>query len=231
MTEEEQKMLFSIININKSFSETMSYNTEGKNKIGSPFIMHKFLLMISHDKTYIYRRHFNSALYIYEDHDRYVKYYKDTILCFCSFNNKTLSLANKLLVINNNILQVDFKNIVNNFLYKTESYTNEKMLAKHIDSWVAKETNGFIKGLASNSLTDTTCLALISTIYYKGKWDGAFHLKPDRRTFYLKDGNTIQMIKMTGEIYCNYRRHAVYSYRPFTSDESLFLLLPNKSLI
>ncbi|XP_075388778.1 serpin B6-like isoform X1 [Tenrec ecaudatus] len=50
-----------------------------------------------------------------------------------------------------------------------------KKSRKHINSWVAKKTEGKIpKSLSSDSVDSCTKLILINAIYFKGKWEKAF---------------------------------------------------------
>ena len=107
---------------------------------------------------------------------------------------------------------------------------------ERINSYVAKKTNNLITDIIpKNSLSKTTPLVLINTMYFKGKWETEFNPSQSiRETFYVTKNVEVPVTMMRRrQINLNYFENSLLKIveLPYQNNNfSLFIIVPNTSL-
>ncbi|MFS7938098.1 putative Serpin family protein [Helianthus anomalus] len=87
-----------------------------------------------------------------------------------------------------------------------------KEVARKVNSWAKKETNGLIKEvITAEEVSDDTMLILANAIYFKGTWSQQFETSlTEEGDFHLLNGNKVKVPFMT-----NYENQFVHEYDDF----------------
>ncbi len=143
-------------------------------------------------------------------------------------NDAQLLLANGIFVRKNYIINPDYQKQMKE-LFQANIQSIGDNDAKIINSWIAQETQGRIKRVVDNPISDTT---LINTTYFKGKWPDKFFQK-ERTTNRLFEGTNTQKPIPTmfqGGLTRYYEDQNVQAlYQPYKGEDyAILLLLPKE---
>jgi len=118
----------------------------------------------------------------------------------CSYE---MNIANSLWVEKTHAFLQTFidanKNTFNGELEQVDFINAPESVRESINTWVAEHTRNKITNLIPpGGVNDTTRLALINAVYFKGRWDEEFDKKLTRaEPFYSADGKTTQVPLMS----------------------------------
>ncbi|XP_076917250.1 serpin-ZX-like [Bidens hawaiensis] len=114
-----------------------------------------------------------------------------------------LAFANGVWVEKTLPLKPDFKRVVDG-VYKAacdqvDFQTKAAEVAKEVNSWAEKQTNGLIKEvLPADAVNNSTRLIFANAVYFKGAWSEKFdQSKTKESDFHLLDGSKVQVPFMT----------------------------------
>lgn len=89
------------------------------------------------------------------------------------------------------IVATDYKATLASVDFKTKA----SEVAKEVNLWTEKETNGLIKTiLPPGSIDDSTCLIFANALYFKGAWDEKFNtMEMKEYDFHLLNGSSVKV--------------------------------------
>jgi serine protease inhibitor len=126
--------------------------------------------------------------------------YQSVIAHYNSLKSIEIKMGNSIWM--NKGLQVreDFKSIGRNF-YEAEISTvdfSKNSATETINKWISKQTAGNIKKIV-DSFDKNTAMALINTVYFKGKWSKSFNEKNTSKQKFTSSDNSVKEVDMMKE--------------------------------
>ncbi|XP_030627862.1 alpha-1-antitrypsin homolog [Chanos chanos] len=120
--------------------------------------------------------------------------------------------------------------------YQSEAFTADfskpDVAAQEINKYIAKKTEDMITDLVKDVDKDTVMM-LISYLFFKGQWYGAFDAKDTRKDDFHVDENTkvtVDMMWREGvyEYYIDLANHITILMLPYKGNASMMILLPDE---
>lgn len=118
------------------------------------------------------------------------------------FNNNTIKMANALLVNKDLPIKKEYLNLIGNVgLVSSEDFYKNDLVAKKVNEFIEKNTNGLIKNVISaEAITPVILSLLISTIYFKANWLHKFIKSNTIKSVFNNSFNTmVDLMNLTNE--------------------------------
>lgn len=107
--------------------------------------------------------------------------------------NHQLSIINGVFIENDIVIQPSFQLLAQSNFYTNVTnvdFSHTKKLAKNINKWVAKKSNGRITNLISaQQLNKSDDMVLINAVYYNGVWLNPIYKSQTRQQKFFSNGN------------------------------------------
>ncbi|XP_074605075.1 iripin-2-like [Brevipalpus obovatus] len=108
-------------------------------------------------------------------------------------------LNSNLLAISKNIsVNSDFKQLAGKYLAEvtSENFSEPAKVQEKINSWVAQKTKNLIPKLLSQPPSEETMMMILNTIYFRGKWVGAFKPIDTKRENFTNADESISKVQL-----------------------------------
>ena len=142
-----------------------------------------------------------------------------------------LCLSNGIFVGSDFVLSSEYCDLIKKIgAIETVDFNDSKTLNK-INSWVSDNTNKLIPNLLSpENITSDTCMVLINTLYFKGKWRNQFNQIKKGKFASLKGSKDVEIMSVE-ETYFPYYEDSEYQVIevPYKGDLSFGIILPKKT--
>lgn len=110
-------------------------------------------------------------------------------------------VANGIWVDKKNILKPNFAGTISSYYDASirSCYFDQENMQALINNWISSQTGGMITNFFDQKLTSDNKFALISTVYFEGKWKVQFDDMPQTYDFYdMSQENIIGKVRMIG---------------------------------
>ncbi len=182
-----------IVDFYKTSSKEFLSGTDGKNLAYSPVNVYMALAMLAESADGNSRAQILDLLHTNSAETLRTQAKNLWMANYRNDGATTSILANSLWLANG----MDFKKETVNTLasrYLASVYqgdTDSKEMTQALQNWINEQTGGLLKEAAGNAkLTKETIMDLISTIYFRGKWDIQFQKENnDMKVFHSADGD------------------------------------------
>jgi serpin B len=159
--------------------------------------------------------------------------YKNVIAHFNSLKSIETKIGDSIWIRKNADVKKEFKDIGKNYY---EAEINEIDFAKKnsvdaVNKWVANQTAGKINKILE-SFKDDTYMALINTVYFKGKWSNPFtESSTSKQKFTSSDGSTKDVDMMKESMGIDYIKNTNFEAIRIPYEDNnfgMYVFLPNK---
>ncbi|GAA0182714.1 serpin family protein [Clostridium sediminicola] len=216
------KMLKETINVNKN-----------KNTVISPISMNTILSLTQNGAAGETKEEMMNALELVANDDDYInKSYKNIIGNYNSLESIEVKMANSIWIQEGLQVEDNFKNDGRvNYEARIQNVDfSKKSTLFIINKWIEEHTNGKIKDIV-NSFEDTA-VALINSVYFKGKWLNQFKENmTSKREFTNSQGKVKNVDMMRETLFVQYNKGDTFeSVRlPYEDDNfGMYIFLPNE---
>lgn len=216
----------------KMLQETIN-NNENKNTIISPISMNTILSLTQNGAAGETKEEMKNALELGKEEDNTInESYKNIIANYNSLESIELKMANSVWIQQGLQVEENFKDIGREkYEAKIQNVDfSKKSTLKTINRWIEEHTKGKIKKIVDSF--DGTAMALINSVYFKGKWAKQFKENmTSKRAFTNRDGKVKNVDMMRETLFVEYSNGNTFeSIRLPYEDENfgMYILLPNE---
>lgn len=216
------------------FLNEMIKSNNKENIIISPLSLHTVLALIQNGASGQTKEEMLQALEMKGFDDNTVnESYKSIIAHYNNLKSLEVKMGNSIWM--NKGLQVreDFKNTGKNF-YEAEINTvdfSKSSAVETINKWISNQTAGKIKKIV-DKFDDDTAMALINTVYFKGKWSKPFiEGRTSKQKFTSSDGSVKEVDMMREQLGVDYLKGEGFQAVRLPYEDSnfgMYVFLPDK---
>lgn len=183
------------------FLNEMVKTHKNENVIISPLSLNTVLALTQNGADGKTKEEMLQSLEMKELDDRTInESYQSVIAHYNSLKSIEIKMGNSIWMNKGLLVREDFKSIGRNF-YEAEISTvdfTKNSATETINKWISKQTAGNIKKIVDR-FDRNTSMALINTVYFKGKWSKSFNEKNTSKQKFTSSDNSVKEVDMMKE--------------------------------